>query len=55
MINELLYKYRFVTSTEVTELVIHRGAVGPEVNNQLSYRGLYPLLFNSILNVVLQQ
>ena len=30
---------RFVTSTEVTKLVIHRGAVGREVNNQLSYRG----------------
>ena len=31
--------YRFVTSTEVTKLVIHRWAIGPEVNNQLSYRG----------------
>ena len=31
-------QYRFVTSTEVTKLVIHRGAVGPEENNQLSYR-----------------
>ena len=35
----VINKYRLVASTEVTKLVIDRGSVGPEVNNQLSYRG----------------
>ena len=32
----LFNNYRLVTSTEVTKLVIYRGPVGPEVNNQLN-------------------
>ena len=55
-------KCRFVTSTEVTKLVIHRGAIGPELNNQLSYRFMIEevdircyLTKNSILDVVLEQ
>ena len=31
-----MVKYGFVTSTKVTKLVIRRGAIGLEVNNQLT-------------------
>ena len=45
-------KYRLVTSTKVIKLVIHRGAVGPEVNNQLSClmskKYVYMNVFNQI-------
>ena len=41
----MLNMYRLVTSTEVTKLVIDRGAVVPEVNNQLSYRVLFSFVF----------